>query len=186
MAALSAVIREALAGRVVQKCWVVTLAFASGDMHLWSGYGPLQSAGYVWSGIGDLGDISGIELPAANAPEATMTLSGVDPAMIAVALGEIHEWKGRLATVGVQHFTKDWQPLDPPLMLYAALMDNMKISADGATRKISVSLEWFMARRASPPHSELTNADQQARFAGDRFLETVVLMQNFQRKWPAR
>lgn len=187
MAALPETIRAALEKRVVKKALLARFDFASGVMRVWGGHGRLAAAGQEWSGLGELGSVSGIELPAGGtSPEGKLTLSGVDPALVATALGSQADWKGRFVALMLQHFDETYALLDAPVALYLGRLDKMAIRTSGATRVIEVTAVWHFARRAVPPFTELTDADQQARFPGDKFCEFVPRMQNFQDKWPAR
>ncbi len=187
MVALSPALEALLAARTVKIAILAHLDFASGPMRVWAGYGPLLAGGHTWSGLGEMGEVSGLELPiGGNAPQTQLSLSGVDPALVAKVLGAQSDWWRRTVAISLQHFDAAWQPVDAPLALYTGMMEQMRISASGATRRIEVMVEWHFARRAIPPFSELTDADQQARHAGDRGCEYVPLMQNYTEKWPAR
>src|ERR1700732_2132643 len=67
----------------------VTGTFASGPVYLWSGFGPIVWNGQPWQGVGTLGAISPIgDGSSIEARGITLTLSGIDPAMLTHVLAE--------------------------------------------------------------------------------------------------
>ncbi|MGQ0445941.1 MAG: hypothetical protein ACT4O2_12655 [Beijerinckiaceae bacterium] len=113
MGYFSATIEAQLAGREVRGALLVRFDFASQSIWLWPGHGMLNAGGALWSGAGELGKIEGLESPLRGiAPVVTFTLSGVDPYLIAEAIGNPAEYRGQLVTVFLQFFDADWAPLD--------------------------------------------------------------------------
>lgn len=177
----------ALAGRTVRVAQLVFLDFTSQPMRLWLGRGRLIAGGQEWSGLGELGSISGIEMPlGGTAPVTTLGLSGVDPDLVAKALDASAEVKGRAAIVSMQFFDEAWQVLDNPYAVMTGLMDRISVAApDVATRTVEVTVEWLFTRRAIPPFGMLSDRDQKSLYPGDRGLEQVAAMQNKSTTWPS-
>lgn len=177
----------ALAKRTVRASLLVHLGFTSQDMRVWLGRGALSAGGFTWSGLGELGSVSGIEVPLGDsAPVTTLGLSGVAPDLVAKALDASAEVKGRPATVFLQFFDEDFQTLDNPYALMSGAMDRISIAApDAATRRIEVTVEWLFTRRAIPPFGMLSDRDQKSLYPGDRGLEQVAAMQNKSTTWPS-
>lgn len=186
MAFFSETAAVALAGGVVRVATLVRLDFASETMRLWAGFGQLAAGGFTWSGLGELGTISGLEIPlGSTAPVTTLGLSGVEPALVAKALAASDEVKGRPAVISLQFFDEAWQVLDQPYAIMSGVMDVMSIAApDPETRTIEVTVEWLLARRVVPPFGMLSDRDQKSRFPGDRGLEQMPAMQNKSVSWP--
>lgn len=176
----------ALAGRAVRLAWLVRLGFASGEIRVWLGYGPLVAGGETWSGLGEFASISGLEVPlGGTAPITTMTLSGVDPVLKSKVREASAEAKGRPVRFYMQFFDENLQTLDSPYAVHTGVMDQLSVSAPNAeTRTIEMTVEGLFTRRAIPPFGMLSNRDQQARFPGDRGLEYVTAMQSKTTNWP--
>lgn len=180
-------VATALAGSVVRAATLVHFAFVTKPMRLWLGHGLLMAGGQAWSGLGELGSISGIESAlGGTAPQVTFGLSGVDPNLVSAALASAAEVKNRDATIYLQFFDEAMQTLDNPYAIWAGSLDMMTIKADGpGQRTVEVTAETLFARRAIPPFGYLTDRDQQRLFPGDRGLEQVPAMANKSVVWPA-
>lgn len=176
----------ALANRTVRLAWLVRLNFASEEMRLWLGRGALVAGGETWSGLGELGSISGLESPlGGTAPVTTLALSGVSASLIGKARDASAEAKGRPARVYMQFFDENWQTLDAPYAVMSGVMDQMSIQATGPeTRTIEMTVEWLFTRRAVPPFGFLSDRDQKSLHPGDRGLEYVASMQSKTADWP--
>ena len=156
--------------RSLRMAHLVRLDFASQTMWLWDGVGALATAdGQVWQGVGQLGQISDVDRALVAAASPTLTLSGVDPALIAKTLAASAETKGRPARIFEQYFDSETlQLVDVPLALYTGLMDRMTISATGpATRSITVSLVTLLYNRRRPAYAYLSDRSQQTLHPGD-------------------
>ncbi len=167
-----------LASREVRVATLVLFDFASGPMRVWAGFGALETGGHIWSGLGELGSISDIEIPFnGSAPTVTFTLSGVAPAVMTRALAERAEVFDRTVQVFFQHFDANWSPVDAPLCIYTGRMDMLRAKAsDEHTRVVEVTAEWEFTARATPAFGFLSDADQRARAPGDRGAEFVGSM----------
>lgn len=187
MSLFSLTAAAALAGRTVRVAQLVHLDFTSQAMRLWLGHGRLLAGGQEWSGLGEFGSISGIELPlGGTAPVTTLALSGVEPDLVGKALSSSAEVKGRAAVVSMQFFGETWQTLDNPYAILTGAMDRISIAGAGPdTRTIEVTVEWLFTRRAIPPFGYLSDRDQKSLYPGDRGLEQMAAMQNKVVTWPA-
>jgi hypothetical protein len=176
----------ALAGQVVRMSLLVRFDFASQTIRLWQGYGDILAGGETWSGIGELGSISGLQgLAGASAPAVTFMLSGVDPKLLAAAVGTPTEYKDRPVFVFVQFFDEDWATLDNPFPIYHGLMDMMRIQMeDHATRTIEVTSESPFTRRSVVPHGYLSQAWLASKYPGHFGLIQMPLMANKTVQWP--
>jgi hypothetical protein len=181
-----ATVAAALSGKVVRIGYLVHLDFTTTPFRLWLGHGLLETGGHTWSGLGELGSISGMESAiGGTAPQTTFTLSGIDPGLVGKAIDASDEVKGRDVTVYVQFFDPDMQALDDPYAVYAGTMDLSRVKGQGADqRSIEVTAETLFARRALAPFGYLSDRDQQRLFSGDRGLEQVPAMASKTVTWP--
>ena len=184
-------IEAALAGRVVRCSFLVLFDFVTTPMRLWTGAGELPAGGHTWSGLGELGSITGIEQAiAGEAPAAQFILSGIDSEILSKARDEWEsEAKDQPATVYIQfHNFEDDRPLelfDQPYAIWSGKMQTPSFDLRGADeRKITVTAESRFALRSRPPFSQYTDRDQQQRFSGDLGFELVPSLINKIVTWP--
>ncbi|MCW0235284.1 MAG: hypothetical protein OJJ21_16920 [Ferrovibrio sp.] len=186
MGYLSETARAAAEGRSVWAVILVYLDFTSGPIRVCLSDWDVVSAGQTWQALGKLGSISAIDVPMnGTAPIVTLTLSGVDPAIVPKALNSSDEVKGRGVAIYVQFKDSNFQNFDSPYALFIGTMDQMSIDGSGVdTRTIEVSVEWLFTRRAIPPFAYLSDRDQKTLFPGDRGLEFMASMQSKTIEWP--
>jgi len=184
-------IKAALGGRTVRASFLVHLDFTSEPMRIWTGSGKITAGGFDWYGLGQLGAISGLEQAVnGEAPETSFVLSGINSEIMALARDEwTGEGRDRLVRVLIQfHNMEDDRPLelfDAPYSIWAGRMQTPKFELQGpTTRRITVSAESLFTMRARPAFSQYTDADQQARFAGDLGFEFVPGLFNKVVTWP--
>ena len=173
--------------RTLRMAHLVRLDFASQTMWVWDGVGPLRTIdGQVWQGIGQLGQISDVDRALVSAAAPTLTLSGVDPGLIAKTLAASAETKGRPARIFEQYFDNDTlQPIDGPLVLYAGVMDRMTVTASGpGTRSITVSLVTLLYNRRRPAFAYLSDRSQQKLHPGDLGCSQIPQLVQADPKWP--
>ena len=171
----------------VRSAWLLFLDFKDDPTRVWEGVGTLKTNdANTWSGIGELGSISGLEQTLnGSAPVARLALSGVDPDLVTVTKNAADQIKGRDVTVYGQFFDDDAKPLGSPFSLWSGVMDQLTYSMSGeGPRTISVTAEGLFTRRGRPAFGLLTDRDQKARFAGDRGLEFVGSLANKTVTWP--
>jgi hypothetical protein len=159
--------------------------FQSGPMRLWQGFGTLQTNdSNTWQGIGRLGQISDLESSiGGNAPQARFTLSGVDPNILANAL-DAQEIYGRDCNVYMQFFDDSFNCLDNPYVIWAGLMDTVKITQNVDMCQVEMTAETIFARRAKPPLGMLSDREQQKFFPGDNSLAGIPALMNKTAIWP--
>lgn len=128
-----AALLTALDSDEIEVFYAVDLAFDSGNMRMWTGYGDKTINGYTYTGTGDLLTIDGLEEASdLSARGTTLTLNGLDSAIIAYALGE--HYQGRLVTIY-------WGVGTNTVEVFSGYMDKMTIQDAGETSSISLSVE---------------------------------------------
>lgn len=191
MSLFPATIEAALGGATVRCSFLMLLDFTTTPMRLWTGAGKLTSGGFDWYGLGNLASISGLEQAVnGDAPETTITLSGIDAEIMAIARDQWEaEAKDREITVYLQfHNAADDRPLtlyDQPYAIWAGRMQVPQFEIDGPhTRRITIRAESLFALRSRPSFSQYTDTDQQARFSGDLGFEFVPTLFRKVVTWP--
>lgn len=173
-------------GQVVSVMRLVRMDFASQTIRVHQGAGPVRTAdGQIWSGLGELGQISDIDravVPSGGSP--SLTLSGVDPDLIAKTMAAADETKGRPVRIFDQHFTGEGQLLDAPLAIWSGLMDRMTIQDSGATAAITVTTVTLLYNRRRPAFGYLNAASQRRLYPDDGGADQLSRLVQASEKWP--
>lgn len=156
--------------------------FDSGNVNFFSGTGEFEFNGETYLGGGKLLTVSPIEeTQELKATNTSFELSGVDPSLLSVALGErIYKrpafmWFGLLAP---DNSLKTVQ-------IYSGYMDTMPIRDDipngEATITLNTESDLLILRKAVDRN--YTPEDQKIYFAGDLFFDFVPLIQDIEINW---
>lgn len=173
--------------RTIRAALLATFEFATGTDRLWAGFGTkVMGDGYAYKGMGQFGSVDGLSSRNDLAAEVmTFKLSGVEPQFVTLAKQSSDDVKNRPCTVFIQFFDEAWRPLDQPIALRSAVMDQLQYEAVGVDqRNITLTAEGLFAARGQAPFAYYTDRDQNARFAGDRGLEGVASLQYRVVTWP--
>ena len=128
-----AALLTALDSDEIEVFYAVDLAFDSGNMRLWTGYGDKTINSQTYTGTGDLLNIDGLEeVSDLSARGTTLTLSGLDTSIITYALTE--EYQGRLVTIY-------WGVGSETVEVFSGYMDKMTIQDGAESVTISLTVE---------------------------------------------
>ena len=165
------------------------VGLTSGAVFYWDGFGDLTAYSVTWLGRGQF--VQRTEIPFGVDDEAgqlTLTLSGVDAAIVAAVRAEESEFYGRPITVWGQFFSEAMQLSGSRFHLFAGTMDVPTYGGTGVgSRSIIIPCEGEWADRNGAQFEFFTNASQQApgRFPGDKGLEYVYRYNpGVRRQWP--
>jgi hypothetical protein len=156
--------------------------FDGGFVRFWTGYGILTWSARTWTGAGELIGISEIEENTEIvATGITVSLAGVDPALVSAVIGEARQnmpgriWIGLLDTAGAV--------LADPYLAFRGRLDVPAITdtADGVT--ISVTYENVLGDLLRPREIRFTEEAQKQQFPADRGFEYVTKIQDKDIKW---
>ncbi len=174
--------------------WFVKLEFDDGDLCLSTHDGPLSFGGDDYIGAGTIGAISSIDENIELARSSLqMTLRGLPTDIVAIVLAE--HYQGRRATTYLGYLgsvptwsdiSETWESLDEPwesfstpgrliadpVIIHRGRMDNASIQ-QGKTCSVTLNVESRFADWNRSKARRYNNADQQARYPGDRGMEFV-------------
>lgn len=153
---------------------LVKLEFAEGNVCLHTGAGEITWNGDTYTGAGSIGFINGIaESSEPSRSPVTLGLRGIPAEIVAIALGSYYQ--GRPATVYDGRLDPaTMQLVGNPWAVKRGFMDYMTIE-DDQERVVTLVIESEFAQWDRPVTRRYTNADQQARYPGDRFFESVEI-----------
>ncbi len=111
-----------------------------------------------------------------QANNATIQLSGVQGADIAISLGE--NYQGRPCRLKLAFFDSSNNLIADPVTMFAGRMDVMTVNDDPANPVITMTAEDDFIRMTASRYRTRTHEDQQIDYPGDKGLEFVAAMQN--------
>lgn len=164
---------------------LVFMDFRDTPKRWWTGFGDLDAGGHRWQGVGDLITISPISTAYdLSAEPMTFTLA-CTPELLDLSINAKWRVRDRPVTVSLQLFdmgTK--QVLGSPFVMFSGTMQRMPWKASGPTeRTLTLEAEGLFFRRNAPPRGRWTDADQRARYAGDKGLERLPRYVNYEARW---
>lgn len=167
-----------LAGRELRPARLVAFEFASQTMRVWEGFGRLRTPGPLeWSGLGELGSIPDMDLGPGLPKTAVTFRLAVKPELLAMVPDQVDEVRGRRARIYLLFFDAAWQQLGAPVAVRSVIMDTLRRVHDVEAGRawVEVNGEPLLATKHYPPAGRHTDADQQARFSGDKGHERGAL-----------
>lgn len=153
------------------------------DLDLWNGRLYVTSLPYdfdyggeTWIGAGKVGGISDIEeTTEGKVNSVTLTLAGVRPTDVALALTDITKSRWRNGTIYRALFDADGQLVAAPRPRFRGLIDNAPVKISGGIATVSVKLVSRFVRWEFPLNSpRYTDADHQSRRPGDTFFSRMA------------
>lgn len=153
---------------------LVELEFTSGTVRCCNAGYTFKYGGYDWIGLGQLGGISAIsEGEILEMKGLNLTLTGVEPEYIAIALGS--EYQGREATIWLAPLDHNYQILNDPVIIFKGRMDTMSVSI-GKKATVQVAVESKLVDWERPRVLRYNDADQQSLYPGDKGFEFIAEM----------
>lgn len=156
--------------------------FDGGFVRFWTGSFPLTWDAKTWTGAGDLIGISEIEENTEIvATGITVSLAGVEPALVAAVIGEARQnmpgkiWVGFLDSANAV--------IASPYLAFRGRLDVPSIadSVDGCT--IAITYENVLGDLLRPREVRFTAEAQKAIYPDDRGFEYVTRIQDKDIKW---
>ena len=163
-----------------QAALLVWLDFPAGAVHLTNASSPIVWQSQRYTAVGSLGAVEAItEASDLSASGVRMTLSGIDPSLMALALTD--HYQGRRGQVRLALLDDASAVLDT-LVLFDGKIDTMQITL-GETAQIQLTLEHRLIDAQRPRTRRYTHEEQLLRDPADRGLEYVVAVQNLDLRW---
>lgn len=172
---------DALSEPVVRWLMFVEMDFAGGFVRATNATHNIVWNSVTWIGLGELGSVDVVEESVQlGARGMKLTLSGVDPSLVATALAE--HYQNRAVRIYCVPLDEQHRMILTPMQLWAGHMDTMTI-AIGSSATITVTAENQLAGLLVPRERHYNDADQQAEFPGDLGMIFVDDLMNQKFTW---
>lgn len=170
-------VAEQLASTAAGVAYLVQLDFSFGTVR-WTSWGHnVDWAGHTWQGLGSLLAVGQAQASEAlQFPPMELTMNLTNPAHLALAMGEVHTYRGKPVAIWVQVLDDELRALGDPRPFWAGLMDQVLLkTGDGADDKGQVAMRCEQPGRdgRAAQSLRLNHAQQQARHPGDTGLSRV-------------
>ncbi len=159
--------------------------FKNGTINIWTGLGPLEFQEKTWTGAGSLMGMSAVEeTDTVQASGVTISLSGVAPENIALALTEMQ--RGLPGVVYLALFTPAGELIPDPIVWFRGQMDASAIEDSVDAAQIQVSYENELITLEKPREVRYTHEEQLRLYPEDLGLEFIAKMQDTSLPWGSR
>lgn len=162
-----------LTSNLIVPAFLVTIAFRSQTVNLWTGVGTITVNGTEFLGVGDLGQISPIqEGTDVQAYGMSLTLSGIDPVLLSESLTDIQ--LGAPCSVSLAFLDQQTGAVfGTPYPVFVGSVDQPEVTLGMETISITLSLENKLSDLMRASNRRFTSADQESFFPGDTFCFAV-------------
>tara|TARA_R100000908_G_scaffold30310_2_gene13653 strand:+ start:1026 stop:1604 length:579 start_codon:yes stop_codon:yes gene_type:complete len=177
---------NAVSAQNVIPFFAVSLAFNTGTLYLWNGYGDISlTAGgstNTYTGLGDASGLSPVdEQSAVQASGANLVLNGVKSSLISTALSA--QYTNRDGKIFLGMFDTSKNVVADVYTLFVGKMDVMIIRETGDTSTIELKLENRLISLERAIERRYTDEDQKNLFPGDKGFEFIPDLQDKQLVW---
>jgi len=154
----------------------VQATLTSGTVCLWTGSGSIRWNGQTWQGVGSMLKLSTVEEKATvSATGITVTLSGIDPALLENVLTEF-QVSGPV-TVLLGAFSAGTL-IASPITVWSGLLDQPTIDVSGETASIAINCESRLIEMNVSVDRRYTDQEQQLNNPGDLAFSFVNSIQD--------
>ena len=161
---------------------LVMLTFRSETKYIWSGPGDLVWDAQTFIGVGSLGSIGVInEGTEVNADGTTVTLSGIDPVLLAECMTDIQP--GAAASIWLGFVTPARVLIGTPYLQLSGCVDVPTVVPDTDTISITLSLESRLLDLGRASCRRYTSADQRIYFPTDTAFGWVEQLNDLALRW---
>lgn len=170
---MSADMSAELSAKLLRPLIFVELQFRSATTRNFNGLGTVHWNGQDWLGFGEfLAITESEENTDGTASRAVLSLSGIDPAYVALAYSD--EYRNRPARVWIGAVDAAGAIVADPVPFIFGLMDSIADNDDPEATTYSLTIKTQAADQRFRRAWRLTDAHQQQLFPGDKGLEFVA------------
>lgn len=175
-------VAAAAQSNLVRLAYLVDLTLANTVEHIWSGPGDLVWNGITYTGIGDLGQVGamteGTEVEAAG---TSITLSGIDNALLAESLNDIQQRAP--CAIWLAMFDENLNIIPNPVKMCGLLVDKPDVEIGTETCSITIALESRMLQLQRGQQRRLSQADQMLQYPTDCSMSWIESLNDIALRW---
>jgi hypothetical protein len=179
---LDSTLEAAISQQLIYPVRLAQLTFASETMYIWSGPGTLVWDSLTFTGVGSLGSVGTIsESVDINAQGTSVTLSGIDPLLLAESLTDIQ--LGAIANIWFGLVTPQRVLIGTPYLQFSGIVDTPSVTPGMDTISITLNLENRLIDHARPSMRRYDSADQRLYYPTDSAFGWVEQLNDLALGW---
>lgn len=160
---------------VTRTVYFVELDFRDATERICSANITLAWGGHEWIGLGSMGAISAVEeAEGVESKSLTFTLNVAQNSILALAVGDVEQYRGRNAKMYFCPLDESFQPVGTPVICWRGIMDTMAISVDGEEGGVTLKCETSAYGLKRQPGLRLNAAQQKSRYPTDTGLDYLT------------
>jgi hypothetical protein len=160
---------------VTRLVYFVELQFLSQTVYICSANITVTWGGHDWIGLGSIGAISPIEeSEGVESKSLTFTLNIAQTSILALAIGNVEEYRGRNARLYFCPLNESFQLIGTPVLCWRGIMDTMAVSVDGEEGGIVLKCETSSYGLKRQPGLRLNAAQQKSKYPTDTGLDYLT------------
>lgn len=172
--------------------WLVELFFTTGTKYFTTWPTDIAYGGNTYLGFGRMVGVGEIaETEDTDSSNIVLRFALTDTAMLAAALGNVHQYRGRQVNMRLQLMDATLQPAGDPVLRWSGVMQPLRVvrtppgvEGDGAVGYAELPcLRSGMERVRLSPGMRLTDAQQRDEFAGDLGCEYIAALIEKPQPW---
>lgn len=173
--------------------WHVHADLPSGPLRVWTGTYPLVDLdGTVWQPVGKWGQITEIRQESATVSSGFtvgLLVPFDSPDNVAAFSAKLkadfeEDTRGRRLDLYLIAWNNGLQQVNPPQHIAGGRMSPPRVTMSRGSAAIEVDVSGLLSYGAHPVNRFVTDADQQARYPGDTFLQFVSELHSRTIRWP--
>jgi hypothetical protein len=166
----------------VYPAFLVDITFHTQTEHVWTGVGNLVWNGNTYKGVGSLGKVGAISESAELSAQGTsISLSGIDPVLLAESLGDIQLMAP--ADIWFVLFDQYGNILGTPYLAFGGVVDQPVLDIGTEELRIELKLESRLADLQRASSRRYTSADQMLYYPTDMGLHWVEILNDQALLW---
>lgn len=175
----------AIVARIVRPALLFDGTFSDGDVHLWTGIGPIDYDGTPYVGAGNLIGLGTMEeTNEVKASGIVITLSGVKTSAAALALAQVRRYQPGIVSLAL--VGDDGQVVPDPWPLFRGMVNSCDLQDGAETATLEIGYEHELIDLERPVNTRYTDAEQRRLFPGDTGMRYLISLQNKVLRWGSR
>lgn len=179
---------DRLSDRHITILYLIKLELTSETLYLTNWDQSIEWDGHVWQALSIMPRISNMsESSNLESQALDISLSPISSDMLALALGEVDEYRGKPCSIYMAVLDDTFVPLGDPILRWYGYMDTMTIATQqdesGMSGAVNLRCETGMHSLGRLKTYRMNNAQQQSRVPGDKGFEYVERLMSEPYTW---